>query len=276
MDAVLLVARVVLAAVFVVAGLAKLADRQGTRTAARDFGAPESLAGALAVLIPLAELAVAVLLLPATTAVWGAIGALVLLAVFSAAIGLAMARGKAPDCHCFGRLHSEPSGWKTLARNGVLAAFAALVLAGGGGPSAVAWIAKLQGPELVALAVGAVALAVVAIAACALLHVMRSYGRVLGRLERLERMLGEAGFDLHAHDEMPEIGLAPGGACAGVLAPERPRRHGDAAGPARARAASRPPVHEPNVRAVQDADADSLGLAARPCRLAYGRARQLR
>lgn len=210
MDAALLVARIVLAAVFVVAGLAKVADRRGARTAARDFGAPEWLAGPLAVVLPLAELAVAVLLVPAATAVWGALGALALLAVFTVAIGAAMARGKAPDCHCFGQLHSEPAGWSTLVRNGVLAGLAASVLAGGGGPSAVAWIGDLEGAEIVALAVGAAAVALLVVAGFALLHVMRSYGRVLVRLERVEQALAEAGFDLHQHEEMPEIGLAPG------------------------------------------------------------------
>ena len=204
-----LVLRVALAVVFAVAGLAKLADREGARRAARDFGTPASLAGAVAVLLPLAELAVAALLLPASTAVWGALGALVLLGIFTVAIGAAMARGKAPDCHCFGQLHSEPAGWKALGRNGVLGALALFVLAGGGGPSALAWIADLQGAEMLALAVGVVAVALLAVAGYALLHVMRSYGRVLVRLERVERMLGEAGFDLHAHEEMPEIGLQP-------------------------------------------------------------------
>ena len=51
-----LVARVLLAAVFAVAGAAKLRDRPGTRQAVVDFGAPERLAGPLAVLLPLAEL----------------------------------------------------------------------------------------------------------------------------------------------------------------------------------------------------------------------------
>ena len=68
MDLMLLVARVILALVFVVAGLAKLADRAGARQALRDFGVPAALATPLGSLLPLAELAVAVALLPTRSA----------------------------------------------------------------------------------------------------------------------------------------------------------------------------------------------------------------
>ena len=122
MSLILLVARVLLALVFVVAGLAKLADRAGARQALRDFGVPAVLATPLGLLLPLAELAVAVALLPAQSAWWGALGALVLLLLFVAGIGANLARGRRPDCHCFGQLHSAPAGWPTLIRNAVLAA----------------------------------------------------------------------------------------------------------------------------------------------------------
>jgi uncharacterized membrane protein YphA (DoxX/SURF4 family) len=74
-----LVARLLLAGVFAIAGLAKLADRSGSRQAVIDFGLPSSYAGPLSILLPLVELAVAAALIPTSTAVWGAIGALVLL-----------------------------------------------------------------------------------------------------------------------------------------------------------------------------------------------------
>src|SRR5947207_6420697 len=104
-------ARVLLVVVFVVAGLAKLADRAGARQALRDFGVPAVLATPLGALLPLAELAVAVALLPAASVWWGALGALVLLLLFIAGIGASLARGRTPDCHCFGQLHSAPVGW---------------------------------------------------------------------------------------------------------------------------------------------------------------------
>ena len=122
-------ARLVLAAVFGVAALAKIADRPGTLRSLREFGVGQRLAGPVAVLLPLAELAVAAGLLVGASARVAAAGALVLLAAFTAAAGLAMRRGRSPDCHCFGQLGSEPVGRETLVRNGLLAALAVVVLA---------------------------------------------------------------------------------------------------------------------------------------------------
>src|ERR671939_1059905 len=136
MDVALLTARLLLAVVFAMAGLAKLADRAGSRQALVGFGLPAVLAAPLGILLPLAELAVAVALLPAAWAWWGALGALALLLLFVAGISFNLARGRTPDCHCFGQLHSEPVGWPTLARNGILAAVAAFVV--------------VQGPERIA------------------------------------------------------------------------------------------------------------------------------
>jgi uncharacterized membrane protein YphA (DoxX/SURF4 family) len=117
MDAGLLIARLVLAGVFTLAGVAKLSDLQGSRKAIIDFGVPSAIAAPLGLVLPLAELSVAATLLPASTAWWGALGALVLLSVFVVGITYNLARGRKPECHCFGQLHSAPAGWKTLARN---------------------------------------------------------------------------------------------------------------------------------------------------------------
>src|SRR3712207_7952948 len=103
----LFVARVLLAGVFFVAGLSKLADRAGSRQAIIDFGLPALLATPLGILLPLAELAVAAALIPASTAWWGALGAVALLLLFIVGISINLARGRKPDCHCFGQLHSS-------------------------------------------------------------------------------------------------------------------------------------------------------------------------
>jgi hypothetical protein len=60
--------------------------------------------------------------------------------VFVAGISFNLARGRKPDCHCFGQLHSAPVGWTTLLRNGVLAAVAGFILwegREGAGPGAL-------------------------------------------------------------------------------------------------------------------------------------------
>ena len=120
MSAIDLALRLILAATFVVAGVAKLGDREGSRHAVLGFGLPDRLAGPISIVVPLAELAAAALLIGTATAQVGAALALALLVAFCAAIARSMLRGEAPECHCFGQLHSAPAGPKTLARNLVL------------------------------------------------------------------------------------------------------------------------------------------------------------
>ncbi len=131
MDEALLICRIVLAGVFAVAGLTKLADLSRTREGFADLGVPRAVVPAAVILVPLAELAVAVALVPAASAWWGALGALILLAAFSAVIGRVLARGEQADCNCFGSLQSSPVDSRLLVRNGGLAALAGFVLVGG-------------------------------------------------------------------------------------------------------------------------------------------------
>jgi peroxiredoxin len=195
----LLNARILLAGIFTVAGVAKLADRSGSRQAVIDFGVPSALAAPLGLVLPLAELAIAATLLPASTAWWGAVGALALLSVFVVGISINLARGRTPDCHCFGQLHSAPAGWKTLARNGVLAAVAGFVIwegyDGGAGPSAVAWLGSLSTAQLLGLLGGVLVLALLAGQWTFLVHLLGQNGRLLVRVEALEAQLGTTNVD---------------------------------------------------------------------------------
>jgi methylamine dehydrogenase accessory protein MauD len=189
MEVALLVARVLLVSVFSVAGITKLADRAGSKRALIDFGVPAALAAPLVVLLPLAELAVAAALIPTSTAWWGAVGALVLVLLFVVGISVNLARGRKPECHCFGQLHSEPAGWKTLVRNGVLAAVAGFVVwwgYGGAGPSALGWLAGLSTAQLLGLGVGVAVLGLVAAQWWFLLGLLRQNGRLAMRVEALE------------------------------------------------------------------------------------------
>ena len=110
MNVAVLTATLALAAVFAVAGLAKLRDPRGSREATAAFGVPRALVGTVAIGLPAVEIAVALLLLPVVTRWWAAVSALALLVIFCLAIGRAMARGEAPECRCFGQLHSAPAG----------------------------------------------------------------------------------------------------------------------------------------------------------------------
>jgi uncharacterized membrane protein YphA (DoxX/SURF4 family)/peroxiredoxin len=134
----LLVARLLLAAVFFLAGVSKLADRKGAGKALTDFGLPPALAHPLSWLLSVTEIAVAVALVPLALAWYGACAALTLLIIFVIVVAINLARGRSTDCHCFGQLHSAPVGRSTLIRNGILGGLAGwLVYRGpmGDGPS---------------------------------------------------------------------------------------------------------------------------------------------
>jgi peroxiredoxin len=191
MSIALLVGRLLLAAVFLVAGVAKLADRSGSRQGLIDFGVPGALAAPFGILLPLAELVVGAALIPTATAWWGAVGALALLLLFVLGIGVNLARGREPDCRCFGQLHSAPAGWKTLARNGALAAVAGFLVwegrdGGVVGPSAVGWLGGLSTAQSLGLIGGLVLLGFLIAQWWFLAHLLRQNGRLLVRLEALE------------------------------------------------------------------------------------------
>jgi len=179
-----LTARLLLAAVLALAGAAKLGDRDGMRETLGAFGL--SPRGALlgAVALPPAEVAVAVLLVPASTARWGATGALLLLAAFCAAIARSLARGERPDCGCFGRMRATPIGPATLIRNGSLAAAAVLVF--------VAAPGKSVGEAFAGIHLSPLAAAFTCVAALVVVEgwfsweLFRQHGRVLARLRALE------------------------------------------------------------------------------------------
>ena len=158
----LLSARVVLAVIFSVAAVAKLADRDGFRRALRAFRVPRRLVRPLALFVPTAELAVAAGLVTTQLAWSAALAALALLLLFSAAIGAGLGLDYSLECRCFGQLGEARLRWRALLRNLVLAGLAAFVVVshrGGEASSAPAWI----GPHTDELTVGlAVSLALTA------------------------------------------------------------------------------------------------------------------
>ncbi len=202
MAAALLLLRLVLAAVLAVAGIAKLADRAGARRALGDFGVPARIAGAGAVTLSLAELAIAAALIPDASALAGALAATALLLLFAGALARVLARGEQPDCHCFGQLHSSPAGRATLARNLGLAAAAALVAAlgpQGGWGAATRWLTRLDDTAAIALGAGVALAAAVAALAWFCLRLLRQQGRLLQRIETLERRDGAVPRGVPAH-----------------------------------------------------------------------------
>ena len=208
MELLLVVARLVLAGVFVVSGVGKLLDLKGSENAMRGFGLPERLAKPAGLALPFVELLVALLLLPVATATFGAWAAAALLAAFIAGIGYNLAKGKRPDCHCFGQFHSEPIGRPTLIRNGVLSAIAIYIgvsgLAGNPGPSFVEWTRGSGMLESVLLVLVVVEALVLAGVVWLLVHLLGQSGRLLIRMDRIEEALADANIELGALDDDEE------------------------------------------------------------------------
>ena len=194
MDATFLFVRLLLATVFLVSALAKLADPKGSKQALIDFGIPILLAHPLVLLLPLSEFFIAIVLISSSTAWWGAIGALGMFVIFSLAIAFNLVLGRNPECHCFGRLHSTPIGWSTLLRNSILGALAGAVLwheqyVPGIGLSVV--FVHLTTSEIVSLSTTLLVLLIFAVSGrLFVLHIPRQQGRSLLRIEMLEQCLG--------------------------------------------------------------------------------------
>src|SRR2546429_9605121 len=102
MSLVLLIARLLLTAVFLVAGIAKLADLAGSRQALRDFGVPAVLARPFGLLLPLAELAGGVAPLFSAPPRGGALGGLGRVPRFRGRLGFQLGRGSAAGVPRFG------------------------------------------------------------------------------------------------------------------------------------------------------------------------------
>jgi methylamine utilization protein MauE len=145
------VARLALASAFAGAALHKWRDLGAFAGAiAAHRIAPETWGGALARSFATAEAAVVVgLLVPASAAFAGA-GAVALLALYSGAIAINLARGRRDiDCGCSAR--PQPLSPGLLARNALLAA-AALPAALPAAPRALVWVDALSaGAALAAL-----------------------------------------------------------------------------------------------------------------------------
>ena len=122
--------RFVLGTVFALAGLAKLPRRAHFEDAVRGYRLlPDRLAPPIARWLPVVEVAAGTLLLLGlgTALVAGLLG--VFLVVFTGAVAINLARGRAIDCGCYGAGPSRTIGRPTLVRNLGLLAMAVVVAA---------------------------------------------------------------------------------------------------------------------------------------------------
>jgi len=170
----------------------------------------------VAVVLPVVELGVAFALVSTSFAWWGALGALGLLVVFVVVIVVNIARGRHPNCQCFGQLRIAPVGRSTLIRNLILAAIAGYVVSQGRldmGATATAWLFGLSVMEAAGLVV-----VLLALQGWIGLNLLRQQGRLLLRIEALEKRLDSgAGPSIAPEPQAagPVLGLP-----VGELAPE--------------------------------------------------------
>lgn len=121
--------------VFVAAAMAKFAmggDRLARLIDSYEVLPPRLVRG-LALVLPAAELTVGSLLVLGAWTRPAAALAIALLSVFSAAMAVAIRRGRTDGCGCFGRALAQRLRWRLVARNTALAAVAAGVLIADGG-----------------------------------------------------------------------------------------------------------------------------------------------
>ncbi len=199
MDVTVALVRLALTAVFGIAAIGKLSDREGTRQAVAGFGVPAVAIGLVAFGLPVIELLIAAGLVLEASAVWAAVVALALLLAFCVAIVRLLARGETPDCHCFGSLGSAPIGHATLVRNLGLAGLAGFVaVAGRNHGESLSTLLVDLGPVAIVLGVA------FALHAAFSWQLFAQNGRLLGRISVLETALGIG------VDEEPAVGLAIG------------------------------------------------------------------
>jgi len=193
MGLVILGLRLLVTGVFGLAAVSKLVNRPQFVDALGELAVPGWLIGPVASGLPLLELGVAVALVDPATSWWAAWLSVLMLGCFSVVVGVALLRGRSPDCACFGGVRSTRIGAHTMVRNALLGlAAAALVIAGPDrqGPDPVGRLSLLSGSAVIEASLAAGLLIVVGCGGWLFIQVLRQNGRLLVRVEDLERRLG--------------------------------------------------------------------------------------
>ena len=122
----IVVASIVLGAVFVVAGVMKVAAPQQWRAQSTGVGVPRVVAEA----VPLVELTIGALLIAQLARRPVAVAAAILLVVFTTLLVVRLQQGRHPPCACFGGWSNKPIRWSNVARNAAFVGLAVVVALG--------------------------------------------------------------------------------------------------------------------------------------------------
>ncbi len=210
MDVILLLIRIFLAAIFAVAGVGKLLDLEGSEKAVKAFGTPEEFAKFFSIALPFAEIVFALCLLFTSTSWVGAIGATLLLLTFIGGMISQIAQGNAPDCHCFGAIHSEPVSKKSLIRNIIFAILSLFLVAQGRGGQGSDFT-DLTNEMAIQLIVGLATVALLGAAVYFLKKISEQQTQIMRRIELLEVLSHEGGREIEREDvSNPTEGLPIG------------------------------------------------------------------
>ncbi|BBJ22127.1 MauE/DoxX family redox-associated membrane protein [Candidatus Nitrotoga sp. AM1P] len=192
----LVTARLILIAVFITAGIAKLSNPQGFKEGLIDFGVPYSLRKPIGMALPFVELSLAMLLIPSSTVWWTSVASLLLLVAFTLAITFNLAQGRHPACNCFGA-NAKPINAVTLLRNvGLIACSLFLALYGAQFEhlSIAAWLSGVFASLGVSTMLVGLFVALIGIGGWIILTLTHQQGRLMLRIDNLELRLEAAGI----------------------------------------------------------------------------------
>lgn len=206
MGEILLIIRLALFGIFVLAGIGKLMDLEGSEKAVKGFGVPDSLAKPIGVGLPVFEIVLALSFLFVTTSWFAAIGSVLLISVFLGGMIYQIAQGKAPDCHCFGQIHSEPVGKSSLLRNGGFAILALFLAIQGRANQGASLADDNSGMTIVLILI----LVVLAVGVFYLKRIFDQQGELMRRIDLLE-VISKDGQTVEREEAIPPTeGLAIG------------------------------------------------------------------
>lgn len=208
MEVGLLLIRILLAGIFALAGVAKFLDLKGSRKAFMDFGIPQGLAMPGAIALSIAEIVIAGLFLSVKTSWYAAIGASFLLLLFVIQMSYQLARGNAPDCHCFGQIHSEPVSTTSVVRNIIFVVPAIFLVLRGENNQGYSLLDPRV--DLIQLVFGTVVVALLLAAIFAVRKISQQQTEIMRRIELME-LVARDGTQVEREDVVsPHDGLPIG------------------------------------------------------------------
>jgi hypothetical protein len=170
-----LVVQMLLCGVLVTSAVAKVIQPDAARRGVTDLGVPARHAPVALCAVVALELITGVGLVTPLHRTAGA-AVVVLMLGFSAILSFNLAKGRRPVCRCFGSLSDRPVSLTDVGRNLVMAALGVLV-----------WLGPSTWTPSVPLMIGLAAVCAICLLGAVLVAVLRQQGRLMARIEALER-----------------------------------------------------------------------------------------